>query len=68
MKRKVEAPKPDLKAATAAVLERIAGWAATNMTNAEMFGDVPRRTKEEWAVLEEARKLAVNYIRMGAKQ
>ena len=68
MKKKVEAPKPDLKGATAAVLERIADWAATNMTNEEMFGNATRRTKAEWAVLDEARKLAVNYIRMGAKQ
>ena len=68
MKKKVEAPKPDLQSATSTVLERIADWAATNMTNEELFGSATRRTKEEWAVLGEARKLAVNYIRMGAKR
>ena len=59
---------PDLKAATREALSKIADWAASSMTNAELFGASTRRTQAEWAVLEEARKLAVNYIRMGAKQ
>ena len=58
---------PDLKSATREVLNQIAGWAASSMTNAELFGTSTRRTQAEWAVLEEARKLAINYIRTGAK-
>ena len=58
---------PDLKAATQEALSRIADWAESSMTNTELFGASMRHTKAEWAVLEEARKLAVNYIRMGAK-
>jgi hypothetical protein len=70
MKRKVEALKPDLKGATAEALEGIANFVEARLTSTEIFGETaPRgRTKAEWAILEEARKLAVNYIRMGAKQ
>jgi cobalamin biosynthesis protein CobD/CbiB len=70
VKKKVEAPKPDLKGATAAALEGIANFVEARLTSTEIFGETaPRgRTKAEWTVLEEARKLAVNYIRMGARQ
>jgi len=69
-KKAVEAPKPDLKSATATALEGIANFVEARLTGTEIFGEAaPRgRTKAEWAVLEEARKLAINYIRMGARQ
>ena len=57
---------PDLKSATREALDKIATWVSISMTNEELFGASARRTKEEWAVLEEARKLAINYIRKGA--
>jgi hypothetical protein len=62
-------PLPDLKAATADVLSRIAGWAESPEARDVMFGHLTSRTtKAEWAVLEAARQLAVNYVRMGAQQ
>ena len=68
-KRTVAKPLPDLKAATADVLARTADWLSSPASQDILFGHLSSRTtRAEWAVLEEARKLAVNYIRMGAKQ
>lgn len=63
-------PAPDLKAATANALDRIAEWADTDATYEQLFGihSNRRTTPEEAAVLEEAKKLAVNYVRMGAQK
>ena len=61
---------PDLKSATASILTRVADWmeADSIASQGAVFGwSGARPTKAEWAVLEEARKLAINYIRMGAK-
>ena len=63
-------PKPDLKSATRQALNNIADHVERLMGPDTLFG-IPherRTTKEEWAVFEEAKKLAVNYIRMGGKQ
>ena len=62
-------PLPDLKAATADILNRTADWLVSLAAQDTLFGHLSARTtKAEWAVLKEARDLAVNYIRMGAKQ
>ena len=59
---------PDLKAATREILSRTADWAESLAAQDVLFGHLSSRTtRAEWAILEEARKLAVNYIRMGAK-
>lgn len=63
-------PAPDLKAATRNCLDRIAEHADTDMTYEQLFG-IPanqRTTAEETTVLVEAKKLAVNYIRMGTSR
>jgi hypothetical protein len=60
---------PDLKAATREILSRTADWAESLAAQDALFGHLsPRTTRAEWAVLAEARQLAANYIRMGAKQ
>lgn len=60
---------PDAKSATRTALGNIADYAERLMTHEAMFGLTPNRrtTKEEWAAFEEARRLAVGYIRTGAK-
>ena len=69
-KKAAKNPEPDLKAATAAALESIATFVEARLTSTEIFCETaPRgRTKAEWDTLDVARKLAVNYIRMGARQ
>jgi hypothetical protein len=60
---------PDLKAATAEILSRTADWLASPTAQDVLFGHLSlRTTRAEWAALAEARDLAVNYIKMGAKQ
>jgi hypothetical protein len=60
---------PDLKAATCEILSRTADWVESLAAQDVLFGHLSSRTtRAEWAVLAEARQVATNYIRMGAKQ
>ena len=69
MKKPSPKPLPDLKAATRDMLLRVAGWMDTKSAEMTLYVTASSKaTKAEWAVLEEARVLAVAYIRMGAKQ
>ena len=70
IKKTAKKPVPSLQGATAAILNCVADWmeTPTAMTDSVVFGSVGRQcSKEELAVLTEARKLAVNYVRLGAK-
>jgi hypothetical protein len=69
-KEKTPKPLPDLKSVVRQALNNVADHIEKLMGPLELFG-IPherRTTKEEWAVFEEAKKLVVNYIRMGGKQ
>ena len=59
---------PDLKAATAAMLGRVAGWMDTKSAEMTLFASTSAGTSPaEWVVLEEARALAIEYVRSGAR-
>lgn len=66
-KKATKKPLPNLQGATAEILNRVADWmelpSAPDMV---LFSGT--HSKEEWAVLLEAKKLAVNYVRLGARQ
>jgi hypothetical protein len=70
VKKKVAVkPAPDLKSATAQALNNIADIVERTWDTVMLFG-IPherRTTRDEWGLFEEAKKLAVNYIRMGGK-
>jgi hypothetical protein len=68
VRREVKRIVPDVKSATRAMLGKIADWVEAE-AGWPALGVEPqgRRSKEEWAVLEEARKLAAGHVRMGAK-
>ncbi len=63
----VKPPVPDVKSATREMLARVADWVDTEAGWPVLGVQPARRSKEEWAALEEARKLAAGYIRMGAR-
>jgi hypothetical protein len=69
VKKAAKKPVPDLKSATSNALAHIADW-AENQEWDVLFGLSPtaRTTREETEVLAEAKKLAVNYIRMGVSK
>jgi len=67
-KKAAKKPAPDLKSATRNILEFVADQVEKSSYDATIFGALGRVTKEDAAVLAEAKKLAVNYIRMGASQ
>jgi hypothetical protein len=63
-KKATKRPVPDVKAATAEILTKMADWLESPEGLAKM--PVGKLSKEEAAAFEEARRLAVNYIRLGA--
>jgi hypothetical protein len=63
-------PVPDVKGATQVILARVAEWMAGKEAEPVVYAGLasgPRASPAEWAVLEEARALAVEYVRMGAR-
>jgi hypothetical protein len=68
-KKRAPKPLPDLKSVTRQALNTVADHTERLLSLEVLFGIPPdrRTTKEEWAVFEEAKKLVVNYIRMGGK-
>ena len=66
--RRTKKPAPDLKGATAEILRRTADWMerGTAGSDAVLIPRLQGVDRETWAVLTEARKLAINYVRMGA--
>jgi hypothetical protein len=67
-KKAPQRPVPDVKAATREMLARVAGWMSTNLAEPMLYGVLPQgASKEEWAALEEARALATEYVRLGAR-
>ena len=70
-KKTIKPVVPSLQGATVEILNRVADWMESNGTesaNRVVYGPPLKLTKLEVAVLEEARKLAINYVRLGAKQ
>jgi len=70
-KKTVTPPKPDLHAATCNILTRVATWMEEEASYQQLTGLPATNHKlpaADLAVLEEAKKLAINYIRMGAQQ
>ena len=65
-KKLAKKPVPDVKAATREILVRVAAWMETRPAEFTLYPDA-RYSEEEWAVLEEARALAVAYVRLGAR-
>ena len=59
-------PVPDVKAATREILCRVAAWMETRPAEFILYAD-KRYSEEEWAALEEARALAVAYVRLGVR-
>ena len=60
---------PDVQAATEEMLQRVAIWLATPAADGLLYRDVsPNAGKAEWAALEKARALAVNYVQLGARR
>jgi hypothetical protein len=61
-------PAPDAKAVTRNILTQVALFVEEGATWLDLLGQLPSAgtTKEEWAALQEARALAVAYIRKGA--
>ena len=57
---------PDLKSATQAALSTVADY-VESLNIDTLFGTRARRTPAEYAVLEEARKLAIAYVRKGVQ-
>ena len=67
-KKVVKKPVPDVKAVTRNILTQVALFVEEGATWLDLLGALPGAgtTKEEWAALQEARALAVEYIRKGA--
>ena len=62
-------PVPDVKGATRVILGRVAEWMAGKAAEPVVYTNLasgPGASPAEWAALEEARALAVEYVRMGA--
>jgi len=60
---------PDVQAATEEMLQRVAAWLATPAADGLLYHDVsPNAGKPEWAALEKARALAINYVQLGARR
>ena len=68
MKPRKQVPKPDVKSATRQALTNIAD-SAERLDWMNLFSLPPARrtTAEETAAFAEAKRLAINYIRLGAK-
>lgn len=68
IKKATKKPAPDLKGATQEAL-RNAAYHLEDLALEDVFAVLPERrvSKAEWAVMEEARSLAVAYIRKGAE-
>lgn len=65
--KRVELVKPDAKGATQEILAHVAAWMETAGWPALGVHPVGKRPPGEWAALEEARQLAIQYVRLGAK-
>jgi len=63
------APVPDVQSATEEMLQRVAVWLVTPAADGLLYRDVSSNAgKAEWAVLEKARALAINYVRLGTRR
>jgi hypothetical protein len=61
-------PVQNVKGMTREMLARIATWMETREAEQVVYATtVSMTSKEEWAVLEEAHALVVEYVRMGAR-
>ena len=65
-KKLAKKPVPDVKAATREILVRVAAWMETRPAEFTLYPDA-RYSEEEWIALEEARALAIEYVRSGAR-
>jgi hypothetical protein len=65
-KKRTEPVKPDVRGATQAMLNTVAMWMTTAGWPA--LGVSPAaHSAVEWSAFEEARQLAIQYVRLGAK-
>lgn len=61
-------PVPDVKNLTREMLGRVAAWMERPEATSVVEGGARPKTPEEMAAVNEARDLAVGYVRLGARQ
>jgi hypothetical protein len=67
-KKPVTKPLPDVKSATCEILARVAEWMESGQSGFVFPGNGNKRlTKEEQTALDQARNLAIEYVKLGAR-
>jgi hypothetical protein len=65
--KRTEPAKPDAKGATQEILMHVAAWMELAGWSALGVHPASKRSPGEWIALEEARQLAIAYVKLGAK-